>query len=63
VIGGIAGNALQDKLTTQQGIQYIVKTMGGKLITVVQGAGSQSYQKGQCVYVVEGAHARIVGGC
>ena len=65
--GVLLGNVIQDKLSTQQGIEYIVKiTEGGhkgNLLTIVQGAGSQSYTMGQCVYAVEGAHARIVGGC
>jgi outer membrane lipoprotein SlyB len=63
VLGGTAGSFAQDKLSTQQGIEYIVKLDNGKMLTVVQGAGAQNYTVGQCVYVIEGGHARIVGGC
>lgn len=60
LLGGAAGDYAQDKLSSQQGLQYIIKKNNGDLITVVQGPGATQYHVGESVYVVEGAHARIV---
>ncbi len=58
LLGGAAGNAIQDKMSSQQGMQYIVRTGRKHYVTVVQSL-EPAYSIDQCVFVVEGAHARI----
>ena len=59
-IGGVGGNYAQEKLSTQQAMQYVIKTDAGNLVTIVQGVGKEKYHLGQYVYIVEGEHAHIV---
>lgn len=61
LIGGLAGNYAQDKLSTQTGVEYVVKTdKSGGLITVVQSGANSGISIGQHVFVVMGPHARVV---
>lgn len=54
VLGGLAGAAagaaIEDNLSTQQGVQYVVKLDDGRILTVVQGTDIV-LNKGQRAYV------------
>ncbi len=58
VLGGVLGNYAEKKITSQQGMEYVVKTNGGDMISVVQGI-SPRFSIGQHVLVEYGARARV----
>lgn len=59
VVGGIAGAAIEAGATRQKGIEYVVETSNGNLMTIVQGA-SPSFYLGQRVFVLYGSPSRII---
>ncbi len=59
VIGGIAGSAIEEGSTRQQGMEYVVETQNGSLITVVQGI-DPPLSVGKKVIVLYGTRARII---
>ena len=59
VIGGLAGAAVEESATRQTGMEYIVETDNGALVTVVQG-GEEPLSVGQQVLVIYGARARVI---
>ena len=59
VIGGIAGAIAQESMTRQQGVEYVVQTQNGNLMTIVQGS-SPRFTEGQKVLVLYGSPARII---
>lgn len=62
VLGGYLGGKAQQGLSTQKGLEYIVKLDSGRAITLVQGNDVQ-FQVGQHVYVLDadnGERARII---
>lgn len=58
VIGGIAGSAIESSSTAQSGIEYIVQTDNGNMMTIVQG-GYQLYV-GDKVFVLYGSPSRLI---
>src|SRR6266850_1449609 len=51
--GGVAGNAIEQRTTTQKGEEIVVRLDSGETIAVVQG-GWQDFAAGQRVQVVTG---------
>lgn len=58
-VGGLAGNTIQEKVSQQQGMEYVVKTDAGNLVTVTQGTDT-IFRVGQSVYIIGGDHARVI---
>lgn len=54
VAGGFAGNAIEHKVSEQNGEEIVVRLDNGTTIAVVQ-AGSQGFERGQRVRVLQGA--------
>lgn len=59
VAGGVLGNVAQKGLTKQTGVEYVIKTKDGSLISVVQGP-TPTFQRGQHVLVEYGRRARVI---
>lgn len=59
VIGGIAGAMTEKGITEQVGIEYVVQTSNGNLMTLVQGPKPR-FSIGQNVLVLYGSPARII---
>lgn len=57
LLGGIAGNQAQKGMTTQTGVEYVVKLRNKSLISIVQGP-SPTFNHGQHVLVQYGAGGR-----
>lgn len=59
-LGALAGNAIENRLSNQWGIEYVIKTCEGSLLTIVQGGPCQ-FQRGQHVLVVMGnCQSRVI---
>ena len=61
LLGGIAGNQVQKGLSTQTGVEYVLRLRNKSLISVVQGP-TPSFNRGQHVLVQysAGGRARII---
>lgn len=59
VVGGVAGAMAENSMTAQVGIEYVVQTANGNLMTLVQG-GEPRFSVGQKVIVLYGSPARII---
>lgn len=59
VAGGIAGAVAEEAATRQKGVEYIVETENGSLITIVQGADAP-LSVGDRVLVLYGTRSRII---
>lgn len=59
VIGGLIGAAAESSATEQQGIEYVIQTSNGNLMTLVQGV-SPRFQSGDKVLVLYGNPSRII---
>ena len=59
LIGGIAGSAAESSLSKQKGIEYVVETDNGNLMTVVQGS-EPIFSIGQKVLVLYGSPSRLI---
>ena len=61
LLGGLAGNQIQKGLSTQTGVEYVVKLRNNSLVSVVQ-APTPTFNRGQHVLVQYGAggHPRII---
>ncbi|MES2998274.1 MAG: glycine zipper 2TM domain-containing protein [Pseudomonadota bacterium] len=57
LLGGIAGNQAQKGLTTQTGVEYVIKLHNKSLISVVQGP-TPTFNRGQHVLVQYGVGGR-----
>jgi outer membrane lipoprotein SlyB len=57
LLGGLAGNQIQKGLTTQNGVEYVVKLRNNSLISIVQ-APMPTFNRGQHVLVQYGADGR-----
>lgn len=58
VLGGVIGNYAEKKVTSQRGMEYVVKTNQGTMVSVVQGL-TPRLNIGQHVLVQYGAKARV----
>lgn len=59
VAGGMLGNYAEKKITQQTGMEYIVRTKDGSMLSVVQGL-QPNFQRGQHVLVEYGDRARVI---
>lgn len=59
LIGGMAGSAIEEGVTRQQGMEYIVETKSGSLITIVQGTDAP-LAVGTRVIIIYGKKARVI---
>jgi outer membrane lipoprotein SlyB len=59
ILGGMAGSAIESGATKQRGLEYIVETEGGRLMTIVQGLEPVFY-KGQRVLILYGNPTRLI---
>jgi outer membrane lipoprotein SlyB len=59
IIGGMAGSAIEANATRQKGIEYVVETENGNLMTIVQGT-DPVFLKGQKVLVLYGSPSRVI---
>ncbi len=59
VIGGIIGSMAEEGATRQQGMEYVIETDNGSLITVVQGI-EPSLNVGDKVIVIYGQRSRVI---
>ena len=59
VVGGLAGSAIEGSATKQKGMEYVVETDNGNLMTMVQGTDA-SFVVGQKVLVLYGSPSRLI---
>jgi len=59
IVGGLLGREVQKHVTSQTGVEYIVKLTNGQTISVVQGQSPTLYV-GQKVQVLFGSKVRVV---
>jgi outer membrane lipoprotein SlyB len=59
VVGGVAGALTEEELTKQTGMEYVVKTGNGSLISVVQ-SDDVPFEINQHVIVLYGSRSRII---
>ena len=59
VVGGIIGSITEEGATQQQGMEYVVETENGSLITVVQGT-DPCLNIGDKVIVIYGQRSRVI---
>ena len=59
ILGGFAGNAAQEGLTSQQGYEYIVRLDNGNTVSTTQGA-DVLLNPGQRCQIINGNPARII---
>lgn len=59
VIGGLAGAAVEANATQQKGMEYVVETENGNLMTLVQGL-EPIFVIGQKVLVLYGSPSRLI---
>ena len=59
VVGGVAGALTEKELTKQTGMEYVVKTNNGALISLVQ-SDDVAFEVNQSVIVVYGTRSRII---
>lgn len=59
LLGGMAGGAIEEGVTSQGAIEYVVQTEGGGLVTLTQGA-QPVFSKGQKVLILYESKARII---
>ncbi len=59
LLGGIAGGVTEKGITAQDGVEYIVQTNNGELVTLTQGP-DPSFKKGDKVLILYGSKARII---
>ena len=59
IIGGMIGAAAESSATKQMGVEYVVETENGNLMTIVQGV-DLNFQVGQRVLVLYGSQSRVI---
>lgn len=59
VIGGVAGALAENAMTKQVGMEYVIQTENGNLMTLVQGE-TPAYAVGAKVLILYGSPSRIV---
>lgn len=59
VVGGLAGAAAEAGMTAQKGLEYVVQTDNGNMMTMVQGS-QPVLEQGARVLVLYGSPARII---
>lgn len=59
VVGAAAGAVAEEAATKQTGMEYVVETSNGALLTIVQG-NEVVFPKGQKVIVLYGSRSRVI---
>lgn len=59
VVGSLAGATIEAGATRQKGLEYVVETENGNLMTIVQG-GDPRFASGQKVLVLYGSPSRLI---
>lgn len=59
LVGGLAGATAESNATKQQGMEYVVETDNGNLMTIVQGMDAV-FSEGQKVLVLYGSPSRLI---
>lgn len=59
VAAGLAGAVIEEGLTKQKGVEYVVETDNGNLMTIVQG-NTTMFREGQKIFVLYGSPSRII---
>jgi outer membrane lipoprotein SlyB len=59
VVGGLAGAAIEANATKQKGMEYVVETETGNLMSIVQGTETV-FATGQKVLVLYGSPSRLI---
>lgn len=59
VVGGLVGAAIEEGVTRQDGMEYVVKAENGALLTITQGA-EPAFSVGEKVIVLYGSRSRVV---
>ena len=59
VVGGLAGAAIEANATKQKGMEYVIETENGNLMTIVQGTDTV-FAEGQKVLVLYGSPSRLI---
>ena len=59
LLGGVVGNAAEKSLSTQTGLEYIVRMDNGQVISITQGTG-QALGVGQRCLVLFGSTNRVI---
>jgi outer membrane lipoprotein SlyB len=59
VVGSVAGAAIERGASGRVGMEYVVQTVNGNMMTVVQGA-TPAFTVGQFVLVLYGSPARLI---
>jgi len=59
VVGGLAGAAIEANATKQKGMEYVVETENGNLMTIVQGT-DPVFTTGEKVLVLYGYPSRLI---
>lgn len=59
IIGGLAGSAIEANATKQRGMEYVVETDNGNLMTIVQGI-EPTFAVGQKVLILYGSPSRLI---
>ena len=59
VVGGLTGAALEASATKQTGMEYVIETENGNLMTVVQG-NTPLFVEGNKILVLYGSPSRII---
>lgn len=60
VVVGLVGAAIEENATKQTGIEYVVETDTGAVLTLVQGVGDEQINVGERVLVMYGERARLI---
>jgi len=60
VLGAMAGAAIESSATKQTGIEYVVQTSNGNLMTIVQGSEPEPFAVGTKVLVLYGSPSRLI---
>lgn len=59
VVGGLAGAAIEANATKQKGMEYVVETENGNLMTIVQGTDTV-FAEGEKILVLYGSPSRLI---
>lgn len=59
IVGGMIGASIEANATKQTGVEYVVETENGNLMTMVQG-DSPRFAEGQKVLVLYGSPSRLI---
>lgn len=59
IVGGMVGSAIESNATKQKGMEYVLETENGNLMTLVQGI-EPTFRQGQKVLILYGSPSRVI---